>query len=422
MVPALNKKISGLLVLVILYLFAGWVVASEELVISDAADNDLHVQVYPADGNKLLIWLVDHDTKRQMFEDMLVAVNKSGFEIWRVDLLGDYFLPRSSENERTLPGDGVEAILAYAHDHSDKSIMLVAYDRMPVTLLRGVHQWQKTSPESRLSGAVLFYPNLFGPAPVAGEDPVIDPAVSLTNIPVVIYQPDSGSQRWRLAQVLDALWNGGSAAFAYMVPHVRDWFFMGDIDHGKGDKKATTRIPSELHAFHRLMESYPKPVASTRKAGEGFMRSDVKELVKFKRKKMVPGFSLYDLNNEKIQWEAYKGKVTLVNFWATWCPPCVEEVPSLNQLAARYANSDFEVVSIDFRETREQLTAFTEKIPVDFPVLFDLDGKTSINWKVFSFPSSFIVDRQGYIRYSANRAIDWNTENIWQVVDALLAE
>ncbi len=396
--------------------------SSSDFVVTDAQENEIHVQVYPADGGKLLIWLVDHDEHRKMFEALVDAVNQSGFEIWRIDLLEDYFLPRSSENERTLPGDGVAAILAHAHQYSHKSIMLAAYDRMPLTLLRGINLWQQTSQPSRLSGAVLFYPNLFGPAPVAGEDPVIDPVVSMTTVPLVIYQPEAGSQRWRLNAVMEAFWQGGSAAHAYLVPDVRDWFFMGDFDHGKGDKTATARIPAELHIFHDLMTAYPRPVVSHKKAGRDFLQVDVKELVKFKRKKQVAGFALHDMKSELVKWDDYRGKVTLVNFWATWCPPCVEEVPSLNQLSARYEDSDFEVVSIDFRETPEQLKAFSKEIPVDFPVLFDLDGKVSMDWKVFSFPSSFIIDRQGYIRYSANRAIDWNTESVWQVVDALLME
>jgi len=416
-----NLLTSLLLSLIVVFPIAG-ISATADFVVIDAEDNEIHVQVYPGKGNKLLIWLVDHDEHREMFEEMVKAVNQSGFEIWRVDLLEDYFLPRSSENERTLPGNGVAALLNHAHAHSQKSIMLAAYDRMPLTMLRGIHQWQKSGQQSRLTGAVLFYPNLFGPAPVAGEDPVIDPIVSMTNVPVVIYQPDTGSQRWRLNAVMEAFWQGGSAAHAYLVPNVRDWFFMGDFDHGKGDKTATARIPSELHAFGDLMSAYPKPAASNISSDKDFMRADVKELVKFKNKKQAPGFALYDMNNELIKWADYKGKVTLVNFWATWCPPCVEEVPSLNSLAARYSGQEFEVVSIDFRETPQQLREFTEQIPVDFPVLFDLDGKVSMDWKVFSFPSSFIIDRQGYIRYSANRAIDWDTGSVWQVVNALLEE
>ncbi|MET0052672.1 MAG: TlpA disulfide reductase family protein, partial [Candidatus Thiodiazotropha sp.] len=114
------------------------------------------------------------------------------------------------------------------------------------------------------------------------------------------------------------------------------------------------------------------------------------------------------------------GKVVLLNFWATWCPPCVEELPSLNRLQQRYSGSDLRVVSIDFRETPEEMKAFLQRTPVEFPVLMDQDGKVSLAWRVFSFPSSFIIDRTGHIRYSANRAIDWNSPEVWDAIDPLL--
>ncbi|MEJ2592695.1 MAG: TlpA disulfide reductase family protein [Candidatus Thiodiazotropha sp.] len=75
-----------------------------------------------------------------------------------------------------------------------------------------------------------------------------------------------------------------------------------------------------------------------------------------------------------------------------------------------------------FRETVEDLTGFLQHTPVDFPVLLDGDGRTALDWQVFSFPSSFILDRRGRIRYAANRAIDWDSREVWRVIDRLLAE
>ncbi len=409
------------LLLVFLLLLPVYLTA-EELTVTDKQGNDINVRVYPSDKDLLIIWLVDHAEERKMFEDMLRAVNASGAEIWRVDLLESYFLPRSSENERTLPGEGVAAVLRAAHKLRHKDILLVAYDRMPLSLLRGARQWQRESAISRVAGAVLFYPNLFGPAPIAGEDPVIDPIVEATNIPVWIYQPDTGSQRWRLQQVMEAFWKAGSPAMAYLVPETRDWFFMGDIDHGPGAEEQTRAIPGQLQAITKLMQAYPKPRQVVEQSRELQLDMQVTELVRFRKEQYAPGFSLTEINGEQIDWERYQGKVTLVNFWATWCPPCVEEVPSLNSLAARYQNKGFEVVSIDYRETREALLQFIQDIPVDFPVLLDNDGKVSMQWKVFSFPSSFLLDKSGRIRYSANRAIDWDTPEIWAVIEQLLAE
>ncbi|MEW8365408.1 MAG: TlpA disulfide reductase family protein, partial [Candidatus Thiodiazotropha taylori] len=117
-----------------------------------------------------------------------------------------------------------------------------------------------------------------------------------------------------------------------------------------------------------------------------------------------------------------QGRVGLINFWATWCPPCVEEIPSLNRLQAIFKDRDIEIISIDFRETPEEMADFLQRIPVDFPVLMDQDGETSLNWQVFSFPSSFIIDRAGRIRYSANRAINWDSQEVVDTLNQLLTE
>jgi hypothetical protein len=100
----------------------------------------------------------------------------------------------------------------------------------------------------------------------------------------------------------------------------------------------------------------------------------------------------------------------------------VEELPSLNRLGRRYADSPFAILSVDFQESVEHIREFTGRIPVDFPVLLDADGRTSLDWRVFSFPSSFLIDRGGRIRYSVNRAIDWDNPEVWEIIDGLLGE
>ena len=406
----------------ILLLLISSCINADNFFVTDSQGDEIAVRHYPSEGNLLIIWLVDHEEERSMFEKLLSSVNGSGAELWRVDLLDAYFLPRSSESTISLSGTGVAALLKAAHEKTSKRVLLVAYDRMAVPLLRGARLWQQDATNSRLTGAILFYPNLFELAPVAGEKPVVDPVVKATNIPVVIYQPDMGAQRWRLDQAMEALWRGGAPAFAYIVPRVRDWFFMGEFDHGPGDKEATSAIPGQIAAFVKLMENYPKPDSVTGSVDIKPSEVRIMELVALDGSMQSPGFSLPALTGNHQEWSDYSGRVTLVNFWATWCPPCVEEIPSLNRLVAQFKEQDFAVVSIDYRETRQELLDFTQQIPVDFPVLFDVDGKASLLWNVFSFPSSYLVDKQGRIRYSANRAIDWDTQEIRSLVNRLIAE
>ena len=136
----------------------------------------------------------------------------------------------------------------------------------------------------------------------------------------------------------------------------------------------------------------------------------------------APKLALRDLQGEPRRLDEFRGRVILLNFWATWCPPCVEEIPSLNRLAERYTGDAFAVISVDYRETQEAIAKFTSRVPVHFPILLDLNGRSSLDWKVFSFPSSFLLDRQGRIRYSVNRAIDWEAAEVIARIQALLEE
>jgi len=386
-------------------------------------ENEISIEIVPAEGEFLVIWLVDHEEQRPQFEMMLKAISNGGNEIWRIDLLADYFIPRSSENVRTLSGDGIAALLTAAHLRTSKQIILAAYDRMSLPLLRGVQQWQVDyHGPSRLAGAVLFYPNLFGPPPVAGQDAELDPIVRSTNIPVVVYQPALGSHRWRLSEVMTALWSGGSPAFSYIVPGVRDWFFMHPPDQDPLERTATKAVPDNLRRLSLLLSGLPKPPKPAELTGQQAISTPVRGLVPIITKMPAPPFDLVNTGDGRVRLEDYRNRVTLVNFWATWCPPCVEEVPSLNRLISRYSDREFSVVSIDFRESERIIRDFVRKFPVNFPILLDQDGRVAMDWKVFGFPSSFILDRQGNIRYSVNRAIEWNVPEVLGIIDGLLKE
>jgi len=385
-------------------------------------DTEINVEVADAAGSLLIVWFIDHDEVRPQFEAMLKAVNASGIEVWRVDLLADYFLPRSNESVRTLSGEGVAAVIDAAHEHSDKTILLAAYDRMPLPLLRGVRRWSAAfQGESRLAGSILYYPNLFGPPPLAGESPLLDPVVAASNYPLVIVQPETGSQRWRLNDLMQAFWSAGAPAYVSLVPEVRDWFFMHPPGADARETRATAAVPREITKFASLLQSEPKPEAVIEIDSGSPSRAKVSGLVPFTGQLPAPPLNLSELEGGYL-FPGYQRKITLINFWATWCPPCVEELPSLNRLKRRLAGQPFNLVSVDFRETGAELRQFTKKIAVEFPIMLDLDGQASLAWRVFSFPSSFLVDHQGNIRYSINRAIDWDTPEVYAIVESLLAE
>lgn len=384
---------------------------------------EINIQVAESPGDPLVVWFIDHDEERPQFEGMLKAIQASGIEVWRVDLLSDYFLPYNNENVRTLSGEGVAAVIDAAHEHSTKTILLVAYDRMSLPLLRGVREWAaRFRGQSRLAGSVLYYPNPFGPAPVAGEAPQLDPIVAASNYPLFVVQPAIGSQRWRIDEVMEAFWAAGAPAYLMLLNDVRDWFFMHPPGTNAHETQATQAVPRELVRYAALLQAATKPDATipideNRTIGLGSIHG----LVRLNGKSRAPALNLSALEQGYL-FPGYSGRVTLINFWATWCRPCVEELPSLNRLNRRYTNQPFELVSVDFRESETELRQFMKKIPVDFPILLDLDGKSSLQWDVFSFPSSFLVDHTGAVRYSINQAIDWDTPEVYAIIEGLLAE
>lgn len=94
----------------------------------------------------------------------------------------------------------------------------------------------------------------------------------------------------------------------------------------------------------------------------------------------------------------------------------------MNRLAAGYDAADFRIVSVNFQESQDTIRNFMQQVHVEFPVLLDVDGAVSRDWRVFAFPSSFLVDRGGRVRYSVNSAIPWDEPAVIETIDALVAE
>lgn len=333
--------------------------ANFRIALDDGAD--INVEVLPAPGSLLVIWFVDHSEIRPQFEAMLKAIGASGIELWRVDMLADYFLPRSAENIRTLPGAAVAAVIDAAHQRSDKLILVATYDRMVLPLLRGVREWSTAlQGHSRFAGSILYYPNPFDALPAAGIAPQLDPVVAASNYPLVIVQPARGSQRWRINEVMQALWDAGAPAYLRILPEVRDWFFMHPPGDDPRETRTTAEVPGDIHKYAALLRAAPKPTAAIKMERNLVPQASVHDLVPLASRSFAPTLKLREMNGE-LHSADFPGNVTLVNFWATWCPPCVEELPSLNRLQQRYSGRPFRLISVDFRESGRSWNDSPEK-------------------------------------------------------------
>jgi thiol-disulfide isomerase/thioredoxin len=418
-------------------------IASERFEVIDDDGNALQIKRLGAGGSPRLLWPNTLSDSPPGVARTMQRLLDAGFELWLADPLEARFLPQSNENIRTLSGTTIAAMIAAAETHPRKPTLLLAHGRMALPALRGVRLWQTrradqvdsdsaddggplgSSPfdQPGFDGLVLLYPNLFGPTPAAGDEPELDPIVTASNWPLLIVQPKRGTLRWALAPLLAAFWDNDAAAFALLLPEVRDWYLFHEPGEDPIEDAAAARLPDQLMRAASLLAAAKKPerLLPLSPANDDRPRraNGLRERLE---RAPAADFVLTDAEGAGHALADYLGSVTLVNFWASWCPPCVEEIPSMNRLAARYEANDFRIVSINFQESPQTIRAFMSRVDVGFPVLVDADGRVSRAWRVLAFPSSFILDRQGRVRWSVNSAIPWDEPAVFALVDQLVVE
>jgi cytochrome c biogenesis protein CcmG, thiol:disulfide interchange protein DsbE len=120
----------------------------------------------------------------------------------------------------------------------------------------------------------------------------------------------------------------------------------------------------------------------------------------------TPALVLKTPAGETVDLAKLGGKVVLVNFWATWCAPCVEEMPALARLRDRLADRGLEVIAVNEGEMPERVTGFANRTGLDLSIVLDRDKQAAKAWKVRALPTTYIVDRRGRIRLFAEGELD----------------
>jgi cytochrome c biogenesis protein CcmG/thiol:disulfide interchange protein DsbE len=135
----------------------------------------------------------------------------------------------------------------------------------------------------------------------------------------------------------------------------------------------------------------------------------------------APEFRLQAMDGSSVNLSDFRGKVVMVHFWATWCPPCVEELPTLDKLYRTVVDKDFQLLAVSVDEGgAPAVAAFLKKNGLNLPVLLDPDRTIAGLYGTYKFPETYIVDRQGVVRYKVIGPRDWSDPaNVKLVRDAL---
>jgi thiol-disulfide isomerase/thioredoxin len=132
-----------------------------------------------------------------------------------------------------------------------------------------------------------------------------------------------------------------------------------------------------------------------------------------------PALVLKDLQGKTHDLNDYKGQVVLVQFWATYCGPCREEMPSMNKMMTKMGDVPFKILAVDMGESKEEVTEFVDQVKPEFTILMDEEGKTIEDWKIFAAPSNFIIGPEGNVRYTLFGGVEWDSDEIIEKIKAV---
>ena len=148
------------------------------------------------------------------------------------------------------------------------------------------------------------------------------------------------------------------------------------------------------------------------------------KMTEIKKPWKAPAFSLQNMDEEHVSLQQFNGKVVLVNFWATWCPPCRKEMPSLERLYQQLKSDNFSMLAINQWESPDHVFAYVGQLSVDptFPILFDRESKVAESYKVIGLPTTLLIDKQGRVRYKAVGGREFDHPEVITIIRQLMAE
>jgi peroxiredoxin len=163
-----------------------------------------------------------------------------------------------------------------------------------------------------------------------------------------------------------------------------------------------------------LLGSFKAPVWAHQQAFESM------GITKPRTEKSAPDFSLQDINGNKVGLEDFRGKAILLNFWATWCQACKEELPSMQRLHKSLSRKGIEVVAISIdRNNLDRIKEYAEEYKLTFPILWDPDQKVRKHYYIMGLPTTYLIDSDGKLRGFASGAREWDSADAVQALSSL---
>ena len=379
-------------------------------------NEEITAEVFGAGNATRVLWIAPSYGIHARHQQIAQLLGSSGLEVWQIDLPDSLFMPRTATSMRKISPHIVAGLIEH-FGKNNKKVLLISSSYGAIPVLRGVQHWQSTQPsEWTVIGVVLFSPYLYTQVPPLGQSPLFIPVN--TSVPIYIFQDEKNGNRWQFPAMLKHL-QKTTTVYSEIMKGTTSLFYEKDtaIDTLNMLEAITDKIKQRMPLLEKYQYALTAPPVNP---GKTLNLGLDAELESYKGNTKAQPFSLKDVTGKTYTRNNFTGKVTIINFWASWCPPCVEEIPSLNRLRKKMQGKKFELISINYAQTAPQIKDFMQKVAVDFPVLIDPEGKIAAKWNVVAFPSTFVIGPDGEIQYGVNAAIHWDTVEVINQLQKLI--
>lgn len=396
--------------------------AEDELIVSISTEIEIAVERYPSKGKYLILWLAPEYGIRNGHRSLARLLAKQGIEVWQANIVESLFLPQGTSSLKKLDGKYVADLIEYAHKLTDKKVVVLGDAYASISALRGAHQWQKRKiSKSYFIGAILFSPYAYSSIPPLGQPPQYMPIISATNIPIMIYQSNKSGTYGQFNILQEKISQHGNPVYTRLLTNIMSLFYSEEPTKEMIDQ--VKPVSKNIKKIIPILEKHSIPKKTVKLEQIKKHKSGIDIYLKEYQGVVAPlAIRLNDAYGNKVIKSDFTEQVTVINFWATWCPPCVREIPSLNRLKLKMKGLPFELISINYAEDKKTILEFMEKVKVDFPVLLDPGGSFAKKWNVITYPSTFVIDKSGNIRYGVNAAIEWDSPEFIAKIKSLLKE
>ncbi|MDJ0738656.1 MAG: TlpA disulfide reductase family protein [Gammaproteobacteria bacterium] len=386
----------------------------------------MHVHRYPAAGRRLLIWLPSKYGIRPGNFPFARSVQDAGIDYWLVDLHESYLAPTGRQAYAEFDPLHVAELVDHAVRQGWEHIVLGGESRGAALALRAARAWQlRNAGGTALKGLLVFHPYLIDGHTAIGDAATFHPIARQSNLPVYIFQPEYNSKYLHSDQLIGQLERGGARVFFHFLDGVRGGFHLRDAELLTArEAEARAALGRRIRAAIGMLGDAPGPAAPAPAVPPAPATGATERAAVLQRLDDVatPPLRLVGATGAAIDLADYAGDVVLVNFWATWCGPCVKEIASLMRLVEHFDGRRFRVLAVNISEDPATVATFFDDLDItpNFTLAFDADGSAARDWRVYAVPSSYLLDTGQHVRYGFRGALRWDGPDVVDTVERLL--